>query len=52
MGGQEALLTARGQTWDEFAVNVARLQGLLDAAPLLPPPQSMTRRCAARMAWA
>jgi hypothetical protein len=30
MAGREVLLTARGQTWEEFAANVARLQGLLD----------------------
>ncbi len=33
MGGHEVLLTARGQTWEEFSTNVARLKGLLDAAP-------------------
>ena len=31
LGGHEVLLTARGQTWDEFSTNVARLTGLLDA---------------------
>jgi len=45
LGGHEVLLTARGQTWDEFTTNVARLKGLLDAAPPAPtspvPPQSL-----------
>jgi hypothetical protein len=31
MGGHDALLTARGATWEEFSTNIARLQGLLDA---------------------
>ena len=31
MSGHEVLLTARGQTWEAFAANVARLQGMLDA---------------------
>jgi hypothetical protein len=31
LGGHEALLTARGSTFEEFAANVARLKGLLDA---------------------
>ena len=33
LGGHEVLLTARGQTWEAFSTNVARLTGLLDAAP-------------------
>lgn len=33
MQGHGVLLTARGQTWEEFRRNVARLNGLLDAAP-------------------
>jgi hypothetical protein len=57
MGGQDALLTARGATWEEFAANVQRLQGLLDApaAPRQPPstpvsqpaaqPQAEQRTC-------
>jgi hypothetical protein len=36
MGGQEVLLTARGQSWEEFAANVAHLQGLLDPGPVPP----------------
>ena len=31
IGGHHAILTARGQTWEEFRANVARLKGLLDA---------------------
>ena len=38
MGGHDAMLTARGATWEEFAGNVARLKGLLDAAPPRPTP--------------
>ena len=34
MGGHDALITARGSTWEEFAANIARLQGLLDAVPV------------------
>jgi hypothetical protein len=33
MGGHDAMLTARGATWEEFSTNVARLKGLLDAGP-------------------
>jgi len=33
MGGHDAMLTARGATWEEFSTNVARLKGLLDGAP-------------------
>jgi hypothetical protein len=31
MGGHDAMLTARGATWEEFQTNVERLRGLLDA---------------------
>jgi hypothetical protein len=40
IGGHEALLTARGQSYEEFHTNVARLTGLLDpvpAQPVVPP---------------
>jgi hypothetical protein len=33
LGGHAVLLTARGQTWEAFSTNVARLTGLLDAVP-------------------
>lgn len=32
IGGHEALLTARGQTWEAFAANVERVRGLFDQA--------------------
>jgi hypothetical protein len=38
LDGHEVLLTARGQTWEEFAANVARLKGMLDA-PAAPTPE-------------
>jgi hypothetical protein len=39
MGGHEALLTARGATFEAFAAHVAQLHGLLDApAAHRPPP--------------
>jgi hypothetical protein len=31
MDGHHAILTVRGQTWEEFSANVARVRGLLDA---------------------
>jgi SWIM zinc finger len=36
--GQEALLTARGQTAAEFRANLAAIRGLLDAKPQAPAP--------------
>jgi hypothetical protein len=49
MGGHEVLLTARGQSWEEFAANVARLRGLLDAVPsttpTTPPPIDAAPTC-------
>lgn len=37
MGGHEVLLTARGQSREEFRANVAELRGLLDTPPACPP---------------
>jgi hypothetical protein len=37
LAGQDAQLTIRGQTYGEFAANVAAVRGLLDAAPPAPP---------------
>jgi hypothetical protein len=52
MSGNEALLTARGATWDEFRANVALLSGLLDApaagqpaSPASAPPAQETPTC-------
>lgn len=45
LGGHEALLTARGSTYAEFAANVTAVRGLLDpvptstaVSPVIPPP--------------
>jgi len=46
LGGQEALLTARGQTWEAFRANVEQIRGLLDA-PAAPPTSQPRPRAAA-----
>ncbi len=45
MGGHDALLTARGNSFEEFAANVQRLQGLLDGPASAPPAAAPTRAC-------
>jgi hypothetical protein len=47
--GQDALVTARGQTWEAFQTNLAHIESLLDApgaAPAQgPPPPPTTPQC-------
>jgi len=48
LAGQDAQLTIRGSSYEEFAANVATVRGLLDApvlAPAISPPASRARPC-------